>query len=114
MNDRLELIRNIKKTIIYLDKIIENFPNREIVLIDQIKRTSYDMLELSYIANTMDENKRKPSQTQIIVKLKMLDFYLKLACDKKYISFNKYSKIGEYLVDIIKQINGWIKSSEKV
>ena len=112
MKDKLELIMNIKKTIIYLDKIVSNFPRNEIVLIDQIKRTSYDMLELSYEANTLETKERYFLQTKIIVKLKMLDFYLKLACDKNYISYKKYNKIGEYLLNIIKQINGWMKVSE--
>lgn len=113
MNDRLELIKNIKKTIIYLDKIVSNFPRNEVVLVDQIKKVSYDMLELSYEANALEKKERNALQVKIIVKLKMLDFYLKLSCDKNYISYKKYTKIGEYLIDIIKQINGWMKSSEK-
>lgn len=43
----------------------------------------------------------------------MLDFYFKISCDKKYM------KVGNFLLNMIKQLYGWIKyektklSSEK-
>lgn len=49
----------------------------------------------------------------------MLDFYFKISCDKKYISYKKYMKVGNFLLNMIKQLYGWIKyektklSSEK-
>ena len=43
----------------------------------------------------------------------MLDFYFKLACDKKYISYKKYMKVGTFLLNAIKQLYGWIKYEKK-
>lgn len=37
MKDNLKVITNIKKTILYLDKIIINMPNSDIVLKDNLK-----------------------------------------------------------------------------
>ena len=48
-------------------------------------------------------------QKKIISKIKMLDFYFKIACDKKYISYKKYMKLGSFLFNMIKQIHGWIR-----
>ena len=64
------------------------------------------------MANEFKE-KRKDYQVQGIVKIKMIDFYLKMACEKKYISYKKYQKISFHLLDVLRQIYGWIKYEEK-
>ncbi len=108
MKDSLNLIINFKKTIVYLDKIVINFPNGEKILKDNIRKTMFDTLELLYKANEFKE-KRKELQIDVIIKIKMLDFYLKIASDKKYISYKKYQKVGSHLLDLLKQIYGWMK-----
>lgn len=44
MKDNLKVIANMKKTVLYLDKIIINFPGNERVLKDKISNTMYDIL----------------------------------------------------------------------
>lgn len=112
MVDNFKIITNFKKTILYLDKIIINFPNNEKVLKDKISHTMYDILELTYMASEYKE-KRKEYQIKIIVKIKMIDFYLKISNDKNYISYKKYQKVSNHLLEFLKQIYGWIKN-EKV
>ncbi len=107
MKDNFKIIINIKKTILYLDKVLINFPNNEKVLKDKIGSTMYDVLELTYLANEVSD--RYLYQKKIIVKIKMLDFYLKISCDKKYISYKKYIKISNYLLDILKSLYSWAK-----
>ena len=109
MKDKLNLVNNIKKTIIYLDKVVENFPRSEHILKDKIKSTSFDILELVYYSNTLTTKERINLQKQIVSKIKMLDFYFKISVDKKYINYKKYTKIGNFLLNITKQIYGWIK-----
>ena len=46
MKDELLLVQNFKKTIFYIEKIIDNFPRSEKVLKDKIKSTNFDILEL--------------------------------------------------------------------
>ena len=103
MYEKLEVINDIKKTIFYLDKVIINFPRTEKVLKDKISNTYYEILELIYFSNLLD------IQERIISKIKMIDFYFKIALDKKYISYKKYLKIGKFLLNIIKQLYGWIR-----
>lgn len=112
MKDTLNMITELKKTIIYLDKIVINFPGNERVLKDKVREEMYSLLELLYMANEFKE-KRKEYQIMSIVKIKMMDFYLKIACDKKYISYKKYQKVSLHLLDLFKQIYGWIRNEEK-
>lgn len=108
MKDNLNIITDLKKTIIYLDKIVINFPNTDKVLKDKIMLSIYNALEYTYMANEISGN-RINYQKKIIVNIKMIDFYFKLALDKKYISYKKYTKIGNVLLNNLKQIYGWIK-----
>ena len=109
MYEKLEVINDIKKTIFYLDKVIINFPRTEKVLKDKISNTYYEILELIYFSNLLDVKERIVYQKRIISKIKMIDFYFKIALDKKYISYKKYLKIGKFLLNIIKQLYGWIR-----
>lgn len=107
MKDNLKIIVNFKKTILYLDKIIINFPNSEKVLKDKINNTLYDILECMYMANEISD--RILYQKKIISKFKMIDFYLYIALNKKYISYKKYQKVCHNLLENLKLIYGWIK-----
>ena len=109
MYEKLEVVNDIKKTIFYLDKIIVNFPRTEKVLKDKISNTYFEVLELIYFSNLLDVKDRIVYQKRIISKIKMIDFYFKMALDKKYISYKRYLKIGNYLLNIIKQLYGWIR-----
>lgn len=112
MKDNLIIITNIKKTIVYLDKVVVNFPNNEKVLKDRIMNSIYDVLENIYMANEVNNTNRILYQKKIITEVKMIDFYLKMAMEKEYISYKKYSKICSHLLDILKQIYGWIKNEK--
>ena len=109
MKDNLLMISNFKKTILYLDKIIINFPNNEKVLKDKITSSMYDILECMYMANEISNYNRVLYQKKIVSKIKMVDFYLKISLNKKYISYKKYQKVCTYLLDNLKLIYGWIR-----
>ena len=109
MKDNLKVIANMKKTILYLNKIIINFPNNEKVLKDKISNTLFEVLECMYMANEVNNYNRILYQKKIVSKIKMIDFYLKISLDKKYISFKKYQKVCHHLLDDLKLIYGWIR-----
>lgn len=113
MIDNLKLAKDMKKTILYLDKVVQNFPRTEKVLKDKINSTSFDILEYIYLSNLLSVDERVFYQKKIISKIKMLDFYFKIACEKKYISFKKYMTVGTFLLNIIKQLYGWIRYEKK-
>ena len=112
MSDNLNVIINLKKTIIYLDKIVVNFPGNERELKDKIREAMYDILEFLYLASDF-KKQRKEYLIKAIVKIKMMDFYLKISADKKYISYKKYQKVSLHLLDELKQIYGWMRNEEK-
>lgn len=112
MVDNFRVVINIKKTILYLDKIITNFPAKEKVLRDKLSNTMYEVLEFTYMASELKEQ-RKYYQSRVIIDIRMVDFYLKTACDKKYISYKKYQKVSLHLLDILKQIYGWMRNEKK-
>ena len=70
--DRFTITRDIKKTILYLDKVVNNFPKSEKVLKDRIMNDMYCMLEFTYIANSLEE--RVYHQKKVLAKLKWLIF----------------------------------------
>lgn len=109
MKDNLVMISNFKKTILYLDKVIINFPGNEKVLKDKITSSMYDVLECMYMANEVSNCNRIIYQKKIISKIKMIDFYLKISLNKKYISYKKYQKVCHHLLDNLKLIYGWIR-----
>jgi len=105
MQDSLIISTNFKKTINYIDKILINYPHEERILRDKINLTCYNILEGIYRANVYKEiNYMK----EIIVQIRMLEYYIKISLDKELINFKKYENIGKYLLDIIKMVNGWI------
>lgn len=109
MNDKLLIITKIKKTMIYLDKIVINFPNKERVLKDKLIESLYDLLYLSYKANITGN---KYYKQELLIKIRLIDFYLSVSLDKKYISYKKYTQIVNHLIELIKMIHGWINEKK--
>ena len=50
-NDRLLIAVRLKKSIIYLEKILENYPHKYLEIKRHISNALYDMLEYIYLAN---------------------------------------------------------------
>ena len=100
MTEKLKVINDFKKTILYLDKIIINFPGNERVLKDKISNSMYEVLECMYMANEVSNYNRILYQKKIVRKVSL---------DKKYISYKKYQKVCGHLLDNLKLIYGWIR-----
>ena len=86
MNDNLLILTKIKKTIIRLDKITENFSRNEIALRDSIKNTMYDLLEECYMANINKAEERFVHQKNVLVKIKS-DLYVSSKCRQFFYLF---------------------------
>lgn len=110
MKDTLLIITKIKKTIIRLDKVVENFSRNEMVLRNNIKTTMYSLLEECYMANILKIPEREYYQKKVLVKLKMLDFYINVAYEKQLLSQKQFVSIGNHLLDTFTLTQGWIKS----
>jgi len=106
MQDKLLVATKVKTTIDYIEKVTMNFPNNEYVLKNNIMDTLYKLLELVYKANI---HKETFYMKEIIIKIRMLEYYIKISLTKNIISFKKYENIGNYLLEINKMVNAWIK-----
>lgn len=110
MQDKLLISNKIKKTIIYIEKMLENYPHTENILKNRIIDKSYELLELTYKANIYKES---CYMKNIIVDIRMLEFYIKKSLDKKIINYRKYEVLGNHFLEINKMVNSWILN-EKV
>ncbi len=112
MKDNLLVITKIKKTIVRLDKITDNFSRNEVVLRDNIRLTMYQLLETSYMANLI-KKQRLFYQKEVLVKIKMLDFYLVLAHSKKLLTAKQLESISAHLLETFILVQAWIKSQHE-
>lgn len=109
--EKFKVIEYIRQLLIMIDKELENFPKKEIELKNRIKMNSYDILELSYEANSIEDIKNKTQILQkILAKIKVIDFLLNLSLDKEMISAKKYLKLANKIDDITKYTVGWANS----
>jgi hypothetical protein len=106
MQDKLLIATRVKKTIEYIEKVLINCPQCENILKNKIIISCYELLELVYKANVFKET---VYMKEIIVKIRIIEYYIKSSLDKKILSFKKYEIIGNHLLEINKMINSWIK-----
>ena len=111
--NKTDVILRIKKTIVYLDNMLVNFPKSEMVLKTRISNTMYDMLELCYMAISYKNGKEEYIK-KALIKMKMLDFYLKMGFDKNVVSHKNIKNLGIHLRDITQIFNMWLSKNEEV
>ncbi len=110
-SEKFLIVKNLKKFILDLEVMLVNFPKKEFLTKDMIYKDALEVLELVYIANTLDDLKeRKQLQIRILAKISMLDFYLERAYKKKYINEKQCLAKSSELEVIDKMIYKWIKS----
>ena len=110
-NDRLLIAVRLKKSIIYIEKILENFPHKYIEIRQNISKAMYEMLECVYLANSGFEIEK--NKNLCIIKLQMVDFYLLLSYKKELIGKKKFEGISKHLEELSKMLYGWKNYNEK-
>ena len=110
-NDRLLIAVRLKKTIIYLENILENFPHKYIEIRTNIIKTLYEILECIYLANNGFEKEKNKNLS--IIKLQMIDFYLMLSYKKDLIGKKKFEGISKHLEEISKMLYSWKNFNEE-
>ena len=107
MQDKFIIALRIKKTIEYVKKSVDNYPHGYVVLKNNIMDSFYMLLRLSYKASIYrDINIMK----DIIVEIKMIEYFIKVSYKYKLISLKKFENIGKYLLELNAMVNGWIKN----
>ena len=107
MQDKFIIALKIKKTIEYVKKTVDNYPHGYVVLKNNIMDSFYTLLRLSYKASIYKEiNIMK----DIIVEIKMIEYFVKVSYKYKLISYKKFENIGKYLLEINAMVYSWIKN----
>ena len=106
MEDKLIIARKTKRTIDYIEKNIYNISNDYKVLKERILNCLYDILENVYRANIEQDRKYKE---EVIVQIKMLNYYLKKCMDLELITKSKFLNYGKYLSEIHDMVNSWME-----
>ena len=105
MKDKLLIVTKIKRTIEYVDKHLDNYPHRYIELKKRIIDDMYSILEYVYLANV--DLFRYNNQSMWIVKIQLIDYYLKLSYKKDIISKKNYESLSKHLLEVSKMIFTW-------
>ena len=75
--EKCKVIDSTRQFIIECTKRLENFPKKEIEISSKIKKNSYDMLEIAYYANSIEDIQNKVVQINLLLaKAKVIDFIL--------------------------------------
>ena len=112
-SEKFLIVKNVKKFILDLEKLLVNFPRKEFLTKDMVYKDALRCLELIYIANNYEEGeKRRDIQIQIVAKINMLDFYLERAYKKRYISEKQCISKSNELEVITKMIYKWIQNGK--
>lgn len=112
-NENFKLLSNLEKTINYINKELLNYPRYDVVLRNNIECTMYNLVELihSYRITTNNRIKEK-NLNDFIIKLSMLDYYMRVSYEKKIINSHKLTVITNYLIEIRKIVYGVIRSEK--
>ena len=114
MNSNFSLLNNAKKTILYINKQLVNFPKSEVVLKQNIEKTMYEIIELIFSYSINDTLRIKIKYLKdLIIKLSMLDFYIATSFDKRIISKKKFESTSLYIIEIRKIAYGLVKNGLK-
>ena len=109
VQDNLIIGRVARKTLRFIEKNTENFPNQYKVLKDKIIVSCYNILEWIYRANVFQNINDKK---EIVVQIQILNFYLEEALKKDLLTKKKFFSYGKHLTELDLMIRSWI-SNEK-
>ena len=111
MNSNFQLLQKTEKTIQYIQKLLQNYPKKEYILKGNIEKNTYSLIELifSYQINHTERIRQKYLK-DFLIQLSMLNFYMEISFNKKYISTRQYEVIGKFLIEIRKITYGILKS----
>ncbi len=109
IHENLIIARQARKTLRFIEKNTENFPNKYFVLKNKIIESCYKVLEWIYRANIFqDINDKKETCVQI----QMLNFYLEEALKKDVLTNKKFLSYSGHLLDLDKIVRSWFKYEE--
>lgn len=102
MKTNFKILDKSYRTVNFINKILVDFPKKEVVLKNNIESTCYELIKNIYSYNINDTPRIKDKNLKdILISLSMLSFYINICHDKKIISAKKYIQVGNFLSEII-------------
>ncbi len=96
------------------DELRNNFPKKSRYTLGvKIDELFLDIIELLFIAGSLNRTQKLPTLQKASGKLDLLKFFIQLAWELKIFDNKKYVLLSEPLNDIGKMLGGWIKNTEK-
>ena len=109
--EKFKVIQFAREFIIKVDKELDNFPRKDFEIKTKIRNSSFELLEMLYEANLVEESRKKIDILEAaFARVKLIDFLLNLSYDNGLITAKKYYKLGQRIDDIAKFANGWASS----
>ena len=114
MNYNFKILNNTYKTINYFNKLLINYPKKEVVLRNNIEKNNYELIECIFAYNINKTSRIKDKNLKdAIVKMSMFDFYVRVSYDKKIISHRQFEVITKFLLEIRKMTYGLLKKENE-
>ncbi len=88
--------------------IIDNIPKKELVLKDRLTDDCFSLLESVYVANY---NKDINNKFKILTRISMIDYYLEVLFNNKYITEKQLRYYCNRLEEITKMVYGWLDNA---
>ena len=110
IKNKLIIERVARKTVRYIEKNTENFPNKYRVLRDKIISSCYLLLENIIRANVFQQTCFKK---EVVVQVQMLNFYLEDALNKNILTEKKFISYTNHLLEVDKMVRSWITNEKK-
>lgn len=110
MEIKFQLLSQSEKLNAYISKLLPNYPKKEYVLKHNIEKNLYELIEDVFAYNIYQANRIKEKYLkEYIIKLSMLDFYMRQSFHKKYISKHQLECISKIEIELRKIAYGLIK-----
>lgn len=110
MTSNFILLNNTSKTNDYINKVLVNCPNKEVVLKNKLEFCLYKSIELIFYYKINKGRIRIKYIKELIVNYSMIDYYIGICYKKKIINKKKYEVICKYLLELRKISYGLLKS----
>lgn len=115
MNYNFKILNSTYRTINYINKLLVNYPKKEVILKNNIERTCYETVEFVFAYNINNTDRiREKNLKDLVIKLSMLDFYMRVSFDKKLISSHQYEVTGRFITEIRKMVYGLLRRRNEV
>lgn len=115
MNYNFKILNNTYKTINYINKLLINYPKKEVVLKHNIESNCYELIESIFAYNINETWRIKEKYLKdVLIKLSMLDFYIRVSYDKKILSRHQLDVVCRFMIEIKKMVYGLKKKEKEV